>query len=370
MRVLFWSGTFWPHIGGIEVLAAKFLPALRERGYQYIVVAPKFHPDLPDEESYQGIPVYRFSFQKHLTPGGIDHLVEIRRKVAKLKQAFAPELVHINGVGADDFFHLTTINAHSAPLLVTLHGEWPDQIETIVGDTLRAAQWVVGCSSAILDLGRRLAPEIATRSSIIHNALEIPALPVEPLQFDAPRIVCLGRLVSEKGMDLAILAFVKILDRFPTAKLVIAGDGPLLPELQRQAAGYGIYHAVEFLGWVKPDSVPSLINSSTLVLMPSRQESLPLVALQAASMGRPVVATRVGGMAEVVIHERTGMLVEPEDSEALAASTSFLLSNPETAQRMGEAARGQVKVRFSWERHVDGYDRLYQQLINPAAHQK
>ena len=61
MRILFWSSNFWPEIGGVEVLAAKLLPALQARGYEYAVVTPKSHPDLPDVETYKGIPVHRCS---------------------------------------------------------------------------------------------------------------------------------------------------------------------------------------------------------------------------------------------------------------------------------------------------------------------
>src|SRR5687768_13072152 len=70
MRVLFWSLGFWPNIGGIEVLAAKLLPALRERGHEFIVVAPKSHSELPDETQYQGFPIHRFCFQG--APNSID----------------------------------------------------------------------------------------------------------------------------------------------------------------------------------------------------------------------------------------------------------------------------------------------------------
>jgi hypothetical protein len=86
MRVLFWSLTFWPNIGGVEVLAAKLLPALREHGHEFIIVAPKSHSDWPDEAQYQGIPIRRFAFQNRVTPTGIEHLVEIRQSVAKLKR--------------------------------------------------------------------------------------------------------------------------------------------------------------------------------------------------------------------------------------------------------------------------------------------
>ena len=362
MRVLFWSLTFWPNIGGIEVLAAKLVPALRDRGHQFLIVAPKSHSDLPDEAQYQGIPIRRFSFQNTVSPTGIDHLVEIRQRVAKLKRDFAPDLVHINGVGPTDFFHLTTTNAYWAPSLVTLHGEWQSQVDAIVGRTLREADWVAGCSAAVLERGRRLAPEITDRSSIVYNGLEAPSLSPEPLPFDAPRILCLGRLASEKGMDLALAAFTSIVDRYPHARLTIAGNGPLRSELQHQAGACGIEHAVDFIGWVAPDKVPSLINSSTVVLMPSRQDSLPLVALEAALMARPMVATRVGGLPEVVVHEKTGLLVESESSQALAHAVVSLLANRDIARRMGESARARAQTIFGWEHHVNAYDALYREL--------
>jgi glycogen(starch) synthase len=369
MRVLFWSLTFWPNIGGIEVLAARLLPALRERGHEFMVVTPQTQAASPGDIQYRGIPIRRFTFQNTLTPVTIDHVIEIRKKVIELKRAFAPDLIHVNGVGPTDFFHQTTSHAHKAPLLVTLHGEWERQTDSIVGYTLRSADWVAGCSAAVLDRGRRLAPEIQERSSVIHNGLEMPALAPEPLPFDPPRILCLGRLAHEKGMDLALAAFAAIVTRCPRARLVIAGDGPLRWDLQRQAAAYGIDHAVDFIGWVAPDKVPSLINASTIVLIPSRQDSLPLVALEAALMARPIVAARVGGLPEVVAHEETGLLVESENSEALAHAVVSLVAYPELARLMGDAARVRARRMFSWEHHVNAYDALYRKLIgeNSAA---
>ena len=148
MRILFWSGTFWPHIGGVEVLAAKFLPAMRERGYEFVVIAPKLFADLPDEESYEGIPVHRFLFRSSLVDKSIDHVMDTRHRLLKLKRAFTPDIVHINAVGVDNFFHLTTASAHRAATLVTLHGKWSHQADITVGRTLKNADWVVGCSAA------------------------------------------------------------------------------------------------------------------------------------------------------------------------------------------------------------------------------
>jgi glycogen(starch) synthase len=363
MRILFWSSTFWPNIGGVEVFAGKLLPALRARGYEFLVVAPKSHSNSPDQEKYQGIPVHRFSVQNGFSSNIIDYLTEMRMKILKLKQTFEPDLIHINAVGRGDFFHLLTNNAYTAPYLVTLHGQWENQIEPIVEHTLRNANWVMGCSAAILDRGRQLVPEIVSRSAVIYNGLEIPPLPLRPLPFDPPKILCLGRLAHEKGFDLALTAFASIIECFPYARLILAGDGPARAKLERQAAEEKISQAVKFIGWVASEAVPALINDATMVLMPSRQDSFPLVALEAAGMARPVVATRVGGLPEIVLHRDTGLLVRPEDSADLADAICFLVDNPGAAIRMGKAGRKRVETVFSWQKHVDAYDTLYRKLV-------
>jgi len=385
MRVLFWSGTFWPHIGGVEVLAAKLLPALQERGYEFVVVTSQSHLDLPTEASYKGIPVYRFPFP--LVHNNMDKLTEIRQQLVQLKRTFAPDLIHINAVGLSDFFHLTTANAHPAPLLVTLHGHWQSQLDSIVGHTLSSAAWVVGSSAAVLLRGQHLVPKISPCSSVIHNAIEALAMLPEPLPFHPPRVLCLGRLVPVKGVDVAIAAVASVVKHFPEVRLVIAGEGPVRTELERQTVELDLTQSVDFIGWVAPEMVPTLINTTTMVVIPSwasmeryRQtfgvtsapaiilpswaEGLPVVALEAALMARPVVATRVGGLPEVIVHEQTGLLIDSEDPTELAEAIMTLLKHPETATRMGQAARSHVQEVFSFERYIAAYEELYQKLIH------
>ena len=362
MRILFWTGTFWPSIGGVEVLAARLLPALRDRGHDCVIVAPKAHPDWPDHARFQDIPLYRFAFRPHSAGDSFAHFTDVRHRVADLKRAFAPHLVHLNAVGADNLFHLSTAAIAPAPLLVTLHGQWPLQANSIVAQALRAADWVVACSGAMLEQGRALAPEIVPRSSVLYTGLDVPREAPAPLPFAPPRVLCVGRLAHEKGFDLAITAFGMILPRFPRARLVIAGNGAIREQLERQAADHGLSHAVDFVGWVAPDRVPGLLNDATVVMIPSRSEGFGLVALEAALMARPVVATRVGGLPEVVTHDETGLLVESDDAMALARATSFLLEHRELAVQIGLAARDRARTSFGWERHVDAYDTLYRTL--------
>jgi glycogen synthase len=110
-----------------------------------------------------------------------------------------------------------------------------------------------------------------------------------------------------------------------------------------------------------------LLNTATVIMMPSRTEALPMVALQAAQMARPVVGTRVGGVPEIIVHQQTGLVVDQENPRALAAAIRFLFNHPESAVRMGQSARHRLQKHFSWKRHVDAYDRLYRKLLRADA---
>ncbi len=360
MRILFWSLTFWPNIGGMEVLAARLLPCLKARGHDILVVAPKNYTDLPDQDRYEGIPVLRLPFQHAIAPT-VDHIAEVKAQVTRIKRAFAADLVHINGIGAMTFFHLLTADVQRAPALVTLHGDWGTQGDSLAGQVLRSADWVVGCSASILERGRRIAPVITDRSCVIYNGIDA-AVPDYPA-VDVPRLLYVGRLAHEKGADLAVEAFGLVRSRVPGARLTIAGDGPMRRQLELRAATLGVRDAIDFRGWVLPDRVTSLIGEHAVVIMPSRQDSFPLVALETGAARRPLVATCVGGLSEVVVHEKTGLMVDAGDVRGLADAAASLLAQPTTAIRMGRAARVRVETLFSWRGHVARYDRLYRSLV-------
>jgi glycogen synthase len=363
MRVVLWSDDFWPHMGGVEIMATKLLPALRARGHEFIVLTGQDPDELPAEARFDGIPVYRFPFRRALRERDVGLLMQIRGQVAGRIQAFQPELIHVHFLGASALLLQHSATVRGTPILVTLRGSYRHAApDTLIRSTLRAATWVTAVSDTVLSEARQQAPEIITRSSVILNSLDMPPVLPEPLPFDPPRLLCLGRLVRQKGFDVALTAFAALRERFPAAQLVIAGDGVERAPLGAQAVGLGLAGAVDFLGWVAPADVPGLINTATVVVMPSRWEGLPQVALQAAQMARPVVATPVDGLPEAVVDQQTGLLVEREDGQALAAALAFLLDHPETARRMGEAGRRRMQAVFSWERHVAAYDALYRKL--------
>jgi glycogen(starch) synthase len=364
---LYWSERFWPTIGGVGISASKLLPALQARGYEFVVVTSKDYPELREEDCFRGIAVYRFPFWSSLAMGNVSRIFELRKRIAHLKQTFLPDLVHIGFLGASVAFHLQTTDTCPSPMLVSTDSSFPDKDlgrDSLAGRVLRQANWVTCVSAARLAEARDLVPEISNRSSFVYNGRETPSVCLQPLSFEAPRLLCLGRLDRIKGFDIALRAFVSVLRCFPNARLVIAGDGPERAELERKVVELGLQTGVDFRGWVQPDKVPALINSATIVLIPSRNEGLPNVAKEAALMARPIVAANVGGLPEAVVNEETGLLVGKEDSEALAKAITLLLDHPEMAAMMGRAGRSRAQRLFSLEGYIAAYDSLYRRLLH------
>jgi len=287
-----------------------------------------------------------------------------------LQLSFAPEVVHVNCFGPGMFFYTETAKAYSAPLLMTFHSDnyTVTGPQTLMQRLMHMADWITAPSASTLQYARRLAPAITSSSSVIYNGVQASPVVPSPLSFDRPHLLCLGRLAPEKGFRSALQAFGSLITRFPSAHLTIAGGGPERTALEEQVKCLGLCQSVTFHGWIPPQEVPALINTASLVVMPSYREGLPLVAIEAALMGRPVVATLVGGLPEVVVHQKTGLLVQKDDVHALSEAISFLLSHPAESVRMGEAARSRSLEVFSLERCVDSYEALYSKLVNKERH--
>ncbi|MCL4396268.1 MAG: glycosyltransferase family 4 protein [Chloroflexi bacterium] len=370
MRILHWIDSFWPLQGGAEILCSQLLRGLQARGHESVVVSSLQDRVTPDEIDYQGIRVYRLPLMRALVRRDLKQMGVLKRRIAEIKQDFQPDLIHLNYTGAVTFYHLLFDKPDRSRSLATMHfllpGTWGEN--SMRGEMLRAVGWVAAVSEAILDQARQLVPEITPRSSVIYNGLQPPSLAPAPLEFDSPNLLCLGRLVEDKGFDVAISAFAAVAERHPRARLVISGDGTAKNALEQQAADRGLGDRISFTGWVDAEKVPEAINSATVVVMPSRwNEPFGLVALQAAQMARPIVATRVGGLPEVVLHERTGLLVDNENSAAMANAIDYLLDHPDVATNMGQAARERALKKFAYDRFVDEYESLYEKLVQSAA---
>jgi glycogen(starch) synthase len=364
MKILYWTEFFWPSIGGVEILSCQLIDALVERGYEFRVVT-SHHPAAPPIQTLlDHTVIHRFPFQTSLSQRNLRAIKQIVQEIALLKREFEPDVLHLNTVFASTFFHHITQSACRAPSVVTVHFSIPlfDAVNGLPLKILRSADWVTAVSNATLRKTRSILPQLTEHSSLIYNGL--PELDREPRPgpLSPPLFLYLGQLVHQKGVDIALQAFALALTRLQEGRLIIAGDGAERSSLEAQAARLGIADHVEFRGWIAPEHVPDLIDTTTLLLMPSREESFGLAALEAARMARPTLASRIDGLAEVVLDGETGILVEPEDPHSLAEAMISSITNPSQLAAMGDAARRRAREVFTLERMVNGYNLLYERL--------
>lgn len=364
MRALYFVEGFWPEIGGVESISASLVQALAGRGHEVLVVTDQTRSWMPAVDRLGDVPIRRLPLKRAFQERDLELLAELRATMNAIIEEHRPGLIHavFSGPG------VWLLPADGAvPLIVSFHGSWPTvdfgASDGLAVRTLRRANWVTACSeSALADL-LASAPYLAQRASVVLNGLDpVGRGEAPPPAQGAPVLLCAGRVVHDKGMDVAIDALALLAADFPGARLRIAGDGPERARLTRRARSRGLGDRVEFLGWVPPAHMPELVSRSSIVLCPSRLEGFGLVALEAALAARPVVAARVGGLPEVVEDGVTGVLVPQDDVEATAEAIRALLADPARAETMGVAARTRAAERFGAGRHVDEWELLYRRI--------
>lgn len=170
-----------------------------------------------------------------------------------------------------------------------------------------------------------------------------------------PVIVCLSRLVPRKGQDMLIRALPSIRQRIDGATLVIVGNGPYRPALDKLVRELGVSEHVVFTGGVPGEELPAHHAMADVFAMPCRTrgsgldvEGLGIVYLEASSTGVPVVAGRSGGAPESVRDGETGLVVDGGDVGAIAKAVGDILSDPDRAAAMGAAGRRWVVDDWQW----------------------
>jgi glycosyltransferase involved in cell wall biosynthesis len=160
-------------------------------------------------------------------------------------------------------------------------------------------------------------------------------------------------IVADKGIDVLLRAFRRVLDARPGTLLAIVGVGPQKEECEKLARELGMAKSVYFTGSVTSMTMPEVFAAADVYCQMSQwEEALGLVVVEAQAAGRPVVATRVGGIPEMVVEGETGYLVGRLDEAAAAARIIELLDDGELRKRMGEAACRNARLNFDLRRNV------------------
>jgi glycogen synthase len=367
VRILFLTPLYDPNVGGLETLVRQLASALRSRDHHVAIVTSHGRESSSGDDVVDGVPVRRVDAHDVVETRDAAGILRVELEILRFARAFAPDVVHSHDAGPVLWMYTRVARRDRRLLVVTLHNVMTRKFGSVLpvlAKMLRQADWVTGVSQAVADDVLEYEPSVAPRMSVIANGIAPPVFHTSAVPDGPPRLLCMGRLDHQKGFDLAIAAIAQVRQPYPDARLVIAGDGPERNRLIALASALAVDDSVDFLGSVGREHVAELLRECTAVVMPSRFEGLPLVALEAAWAGRPVVAAESPGLTDAVVPGETALMVPTEDADALAKCIAGLLGDHERAGELGRKARGLAESRYSLDRCVDEYERLYHHVLD------
>jgi glycosyltransferase involved in cell wall biosynthesis len=181
-------------------------------------------------------------------------------------------------------------------------------------------------------------------------------------------ILFVGRLAEKKGVSYLISAMVQIKKSLPGCRLLIVGDGPEKPLLEKQVAEHALNESVIFAGSIAKANLPAFYHSADVFVLPSiiaesgDTEGLGVVLLEAIAAGVPVVASNVGGIPDIIIDGKTGLLVEQKNPSEISEAIVSLLTHEKKAKALSKAALEHVQKNYSWEKVSGKFSELYYSL--------
>ena len=355
------KGVKFDPIGGMQNHTAELTRALDRRGVVQTVVTTR-PPTAPH-------------FQRL---GGNARVIRLGLPVRRFRQLYGPQAAIVAPVLASraDLVHVhlgedlavlpvgaAAARLHRLPLVLTVHTSLR---HTLAVSDLRSAvlktfggpieRWGERSAEAVVVITPRLC-RLLLSDGVDEDRVHVIPPGVNPSLFDGPfedpfagvgrpRVLFVGRLAPQKGVRNLVAAAGLLEDM--SAQVLLVGDGPERPALEREAERIGLGDRLHFLGFVAHDRLPAVLAHADLLVLPSLYEELGTVLLEAMQAGLPIVASKTGGIPDVIEDGVNGLLVPPGNPEALAYAIDRLLADRDLAYRLSEGARERGKD-YDWE---------------------
>ena len=357
-------------IGGQERVAFDLAVSQLRAGCHVTALSLAPPPDGPlaGELRAAGIAVDRVARPRP----GLDPMLILR--LARWMRRHRIELVHTHNRMAL-IYGAPAARLARARVVHTKHGNNPKGGTRLLAGNLaaRCVDAFVAVSPETAAFARKRSEVDERRLLVIPNGIELGRFHPAPAARDRVRrelgiaagawvIGTVGRVAVEKNQALLLRAAAPLLGQ--NTRLVIAGDGPLLPVVSELARSLRIADFVHLLG--ARSDVPDVLNALDTFVLSSDTEGLPLVVLEAMATGVPVLSTRVGGVPTVLDDGETGFLVSIGDEAAIRDRMIRLRDDPAASRACGERGRAAAIMRFSAARMQRDYLALYTRVLTPS----
>ncbi len=374
MRILIINSEFPPIGGGAGKASANLSRELAAMG-QDVTVLTSSYADLPANETIGGVRVLRIKAlrRRYDRSSALEQIIfmvmSCLATLGFVRRRRPDIIVAFFGVPSGPAAWLANI-IYGLPYVISMRGGdvpgfRPYDFATyhkLVAPLLRLvwhrAAVLVANSTGLQDLAQKFDARVPME--VIPNGVNIAHYVEVERQWQPTRMLLVGRLVYQKGIDLLLDALAELKSLDWTLSLV--GDGPQAENLRSQAEELDILERIRFESWLSGDALLAQYQAANLFVLPSRHEGMPNAVLEAMACGLPVVASRIAGNEELVVTGETGLLVPSEEVPALKDALAELISDAPRRQEMGMAARRYIEEHYAWSQIAGKYLALLQEI--------
>jgi phosphatidylinositol alpha-1,6-mannosyltransferase len=387
-KVLLLTDSFLPHAGGSREYYYNIYQALVKLGSSEVAILTKKVTGWKEFDNRTSSALFRIrrrfkplnSWKYHELPKGAGTFFHALWHALRR----SPDIVHAGDLYPQGVTAMILKRSLGLPYIAYCHGEEVTQTDRYryqprVRDRIYRDADAVVCNS---EFARQNLIRIGVQESTIYKIT--PGVDCTRFRPMPPRadllklyglegklvLLTVARLIPRKGHKVALEAFAKISGLIRDAHYLIAGIGPEETRLRELVQQANLNERVTFTGFVRAEQLPDIYNLCDIMMMPNRQEDdgdvegFGMVFLEANAAQKPVIGGRTGGAIEAINDGITGFLVDPDDSQELAAIIQKLALNRELRERIGAAGLHRVRTQFNWESRAQTLSEINCDILN------